>query len=132
MTFQRVREQIYGAALGYLTGFGALLVWPNCLGANQDAVFLVGVAIVALVSFVVDWRVFKHPPSIEFRPWRYSFPNFLGFLGGLLFVTGLRSGEDPERGMIGYAVGILLVLAGNTASNLWWAHATSRSGDFPA
>ena len=63
------------------------------------------------------------------RPARYSWPNFLGLILAGIIYSWLRSSAIPERGLLAYAV-VLLVLGGATTANWLWAHAAaSRSGD---
>jgi hypothetical protein len=123
-----VREDSIAAGIGYLTGLGLLLVWPDRASANQTLVFVAGMALLVLAGSVVDRVAFMRPPRLRFpqrssRPARFSTLNFLGMFGALMYTGYLRTSGDPDRGLIGYSVAALLILAGATASNLWWAQA---------
>ncbi len=154
MTIQKVKNDVLVAGIAYVAGLLALLLWPNRQSADQNVVFLVAMAILVLVGAAVDWLAFNRRlafnwrPSFDLlafvtqtpshypkssRPGRYSIPNFIGFVAALIYANWLRSTTAPDWSLTAYAVSILLLFAGVTASNLCWALASrSGSGDIPA
>jgi hypothetical protein len=136
MTRRRVREDIVGAAIGYVSGLLVLLAWPHRQTVNQDLLFLVAMAVLVTAMVAIDGLVFKRRPLLDWsrtRPARHSIPNFLGLLAAGIVVAGLRNSEHPDRGLIAYSVTALLILAGVMASNLRWARALeSQSRNTPA
>jgi hypothetical protein len=142
VTTSKVRSDVVCLAVGYVASLLTLLLWPNRVSADQILVLLVGMATLILVGMTVAWLAFHWRPSsdlLEFvtqtgypnrRPLRYSIPNFLGLMAAFVLVDMDRSNGATDWGLIAYALGAPLLLAGLSASNLWWALATkSGSGD---
>jgi hypothetical protein len=128
------------ACVAYLAGLAALLIWPNRASADQNLVFLGGMAIVVGTGLTADWLVHRRRPTFDLlaylfgprpspRPWRYSFPNFLGMFTGLLWALSLSTSAPPDWGITAYGVSAVLLLTGVTVSNLLWAIATTPKPD---
>jgi len=144
MTTHKVKNDVVAYGVAYVAGLLALLLWPNRKSTDQVVVFFVSIAILILVGMAVDWLAFHWRPDLlgfltltgsawRFRPLRYSFPNFLGFIKSFMLVQGLRSSGAADWGVTAYVVALPLLLVGLSASNLWWALASkSGSGDIPA
>lgn len=137
MTIRAVIVDTVLACIAYVVGLVALLLWPERANADQTVVSLVGVGVFAIAAVAGDWFVHRRRPSLQQlfrrdRPSRFSIPNFIGLFTALMIAGWLRTSAPREWGLSVYAL-FLLVLAGVTASNLWWAHSSTRlRGDSPA
>jgi hypothetical protein len=147
MTTRKVRNDAVAAGIGFVAGLLVLLVWRNRESTNQLVVFTVALGISALMSVAIGWLVLNERPQFDFlafvtqtgpprlaaRPRRYSIPDILALATGLTVAGWLQSTGVRDWALTAFIVLSLLIIAGATASGLWWAHASkSRSRDIPA
>jgi hypothetical protein len=146
MATQKVKNDTVVAGVAFGAGLLALLLWPNRENADQDLVFIVGLATLTVVGALVQWLAFHWRPTFDLvafltmtgrprptRPRRQTLPTLLGMLAALTFANWLKAIDARDWALTAYVVWVVLILAGVTASNIWSAHAlNSGSGDSSA
>jgi hypothetical protein len=137
MTIEKVKHDLISALVAYVVALLALLLWPNRQAADQNLVYLTGLAILIVVGTSVDWVAFKWRPSrpnfdllafvTQTRPrapkprGRNWIPGVLGMVAALTVASFLRTAAAPDWGITAFAIGIPLLFGGSAASNSLWA-----------
>jgi membrane protease YdiL (CAAX protease family) len=130
MSEQRVREETVATVLAYLAAVAVLWFWP-APPLTLEAVLLIGLVVVLVVTLVVEWFAFKRTPrdmfNPRFRPLRYSLPAVPALFGASVLFEALAATDRPDRWVLAIAGPVGLILMGATVSNWWWAHATDTT-----